>query len=364
MMRIRMTHWGMSRPLLIAAASSVMLVAFGGAAADRAANDGATAITLIDSVEVVETDSVFVARPTAIMVDAAGRVYVSDGSAKRVLRMERDGSGLTPITRVGAGPGEVQRPTSLAMIGDSVLAVHDGGQRRIALFERASMMSRGSISVGWPSTSIRGWRDRLVVGALLADSGTSFALLSDTVGAPTRGGSVPRIYTENPPIAQAFGSVEVARDDSTVVGVFEVANTAYRWHLQSKQIDSVPLRVGSRRGARPEVMLELLRDPTKAPTLAFTWSFPMLTAMISGERSAIVSYDPTMANGNFTGPAHLQVVDWRTRRSCRDVQLPVSVEIPARYAMRGDTLTALVQHADGDGTSTWIVRWEVGVARC
>ena len=110
MMRVRVRYWGLSRPPLIAAALSVMLVACGGAAADRAAKNGATSIFLIDSVEVVETDSVFVARPNSIAVDASGRVYVSDGSVKRVLRVERDGSGLAPITRVGGGPGEVQRP--------------------------------------------------------------------------------------------------------------------------------------------------------------------------------------------------------------------------------------------------------------
>ena len=73
MMRVRVRYWGLSNTPLIAAALSVMLVACGGAAADRAANDGATSITVIDSVEVVETDSVFVARPNSIVVDGFGR---------------------------------------------------------------------------------------------------------------------------------------------------------------------------------------------------------------------------------------------------------------------------------------------------
>jgi hypothetical protein len=350
--------------LMMRVLPSVLLVACGGAAVDRAANDGVTSIALIDSVAVGETDSVFVGKPNAIAVDAAGRVYIADASTKRVLRVERDGTGLVPITRSGGGPGEVMRPISLALIGDSVLAVQDAGKRSAELFDRASMQPRGSVAMGWPSTAIRGWHDGLVVGALMADSGAAYALLRDTVAAPRRGGSVPRIYTEYPPIAQAFGSVEVARDDSTVVGVFEASGTVYRWHLASKQIDSVAVAVSTRRGARSDVMLELLRDPTKAPTLAYTWSFPMLVGMISGDRSAMVTHDPTLANGTFTGPAHVQVVDWRSKRSCREVQLPVSAEIPARYAMRGDTLTALVQHADGEAAGTWIVRWVVGAARC
>ena len=71
MMRVRVRYWRLRRPPLIAAALSVMLVACGGAAADRAEKKGATSITLIDSVEVVETDSVFVARPNSITVDGA-----------------------------------------------------------------------------------------------------------------------------------------------------------------------------------------------------------------------------------------------------------------------------------------------------
>lgn len=347
----------------------VLLAACGAETADRAAAsgavpDGVTSITLLDSVAVVESDSVFVGKPNAIAVDAAGRVYISDASAKRVLRVERDGTGLTSITRSGGGPGEVMRPVSLALIGDTVLAVQDGGQRRVMLFDRATMQPRGSIAMGWPSTSIRGWRDGLAVGALMADSGTAFALLADSATAPRRSGSLPRIYTEHPPIAQAFGSVEVARDDSSVVGVFEASNTVYRWHLASTRLDSVAVAVSTRRGARPEVMLELMRDPSKAPTLAYTWSFPMLVGMLTDDRSAMVTYDPTMANGTFTGPAHVQVVDWGSKRSCRELQLPVSAEIPARYAMRGDTLTALVQHADGEAAGAWIVRWVLGAARC
>ena len=99
-------------------------------------------------------------------------------------------------------------------------------------------------------------------------------------------------------------------------------------------------------------MLELMRDPSKAPTLMFTWSFPMLVGMLSQERSAVVTYDPTLSGSYFTGPAHVQVLDWRTRKSCREVLLPVSAEIPGRYAIRGDTPTALVQHADGGGDGT------------
>ena len=111
-------------------------------------------------------------------------------------------------------------------------------------------------------------------------------------------------------------------------------------------------------------MLELLRDPSKEQALASTWSFPMLVGMLHGERSAVITCDPTLAKDTFTGPSHVQVMDWRSRKSCREVQLPVSTEIPARYTLRADTLAALVQHAEGETASTWFVQWEIGTARC
>jgi hypothetical protein len=67
----------------------------------------------------------------------------------------------------------------------------------------------------------------------------------------------------------------------------------------------------------------------------------------------------------FSGPAYLQVVDWRSRASCAEIALPVPADVPPRYTFVGDTLVALVQHPAGDdGTSSWIVRWRIGTNRC
>ena len=112
----------------------------------------------------------------------------------------------------------------------------------------------------------------------MVDRLTAYALLTDSAAVPQRGGSVPRFYINHPPIAQAFGTVEVARDDSTVVSVFEAAGKMYRRQLRSKQIDSADLSASTRHGAQPEMLQVLMRDILKASILMFTWSFPMLIA--------------------------------------------------------------------------------------
>ena len=100
---------GWRRGTVSFALRTVALLAVAACAPDGArATEGVTSLVLIDSVAIVETDSVFVGRPNAIAVDATGRLYIPDGAAKRVLRVDRDGSGLVPMTREGSGPGEVR----------------------------------------------------------------------------------------------------------------------------------------------------------------------------------------------------------------------------------------------------------------
>jgi hypothetical protein len=259
----------------------------------------------------------------------------------------------------------VSGPTSLQLVGDSVLAVQNAGRKRIELFDLASLRYRGTVRVDWPSSALANASDALVVGAMMPDSGTSFAFVADSSRPPRRGGSVPEIYRRLPPIAEAFGSMEIARDAGAVIGMFEASNTMYRWRASAGSIDSVVLTATARRGARPDLLEELMRDPTKAPKLAFQWSFPMRVAALSDDRAAALFFDPTMSGQAFSGPAYLQVVDWRSGASCQEIALPVPTDVPPRYAFVGDTLVALVQHPDGDdGVSSWIVRWRVGTNRC
>ena len=323
-----------------------------------------TTIALVDSVRVQESEQLFVGFPNAIAAGPRGIVFISDLVEQKVWRVEADGR-LTIVASKGGGPGEVMNPVSLTMLGDTVLAIKNSGQRNVELFDIEPQRFRVNMPIAFPTHALSSWKGTLLLPAMTPDSNFAFAVILDSTRAPIRGGSVPEIYRRLPPIAQAFGAVEVSRDDSTVAGVFEASNTIYRWHLSRAKVDSIVLAVTKRRGAQPAVLEALLRDPKKAPTLMHTWSFPMLLATQSGERTAIVSYDPTLRKGKFSGPSYLQLVDWRRLVSCRELALPVPTEIPPRFAMRGDTLIAVVQHADSAlGASSWIVRWQVGAQGC
>jgi hypothetical protein len=319
-------------------------------------------LVFLDSVRIEESDSILVAKPNAIAIGGDGTMFISDYGERRVLQVGRDGRGLRVLARTGGGPGEVSSPSSLAVIGDSLLVVSNTA-KRLEFFDAVRGTYRSSQPVNFLGGLLGNSQREMLLASVLTDSGTSFALLVPGDSLPTRGGSIPDIYTKNPLLAQAFASTGLTRDSTDIVGILEASNTLYRWRGTSV-VDTITMTPVVRRGAKPDILLELLRDPTKAPTLAFQWSVPFQAAPLSQRRTALVFFDPTVKGTEFVGPYYLHLADWVTHRACEEVRLPVPEDTPSRFAFRGDTLTALVQHPTGTSGSTWLVRWRVGYTVC
>lgn len=340
--------------------------AFALVACDMSVDVREAELTLLDTVRIAENDELFVGRPNAIAVGFDGTVYISDAADRVVKRVNRNGSELAVITRRGQGPGEIASPTSVAVIGDSILAINNVSATRIELFSIPDLDYRGSIPFQSTNGQVSVWNNSLLAASLDLENHTAFAILSrDTSVAMLRGGSVPGIYDRYPMLASAFGNLAVGRDDNSVVGVFEVSNTAFRWNITNATVDSVVLSVSVRRGARPELIEDIIRDPALGAKRAFDWSFPILAAPLTGNRTAVVFFDPVLQSSTYAGQSFLQVVDWERKASCRELPLPVPAETTPRFAMLGDTLVAVVQHADAEsGASSWIVRWLIGQGAC
>ena len=328
------------------------------------ASTGVT-LALVDSVRVVESESLYVGRPNEIAVAGDGSVLVSDGAEKRIVRVSRDGSSMTLVARRGGGPTETVSPTAVETIGDSLLAVLDRGRKAVLLFDLASGAPRASFPLRGPGASFATVGERILVGAVWPDSATAFDAIPIDGSAVTRGGSFPAIYRQHPMLADAFGNLQLGEESGDVIGAFEASNMLYRWPAAGGAPDSVELTVSRRRGAKPAVMEEIMRDPANGASKVFTWSFPFVVGSLSANRSAVVMFDPTMNKDGFTGPMFLQVADWRSRRSCPEIALPVPADGAPRFAFRGDTLVGVVQHPEPtDGASTWIVRWALLPGRC
>lgn len=320
-------------------------------------------LVFLDSVRLEESDAILVAKPNAIAVGGDGAVFISDVGERRVLRVDRDGRNLRVIAGSGSGPGEVSSPSSLTIVGDTALVVSGGG-KRLLVFDVASGAHRSTRTVTFPAGLFGTSSDAVLMSALLPDSGTSFAVLALTDSLPTRGGSMPSLYKENPLLAQAFNNIALAHEGADVIGIIEGGNVLYRWRGR-QVIDSIVVQPVARRGARPDYILELLRDPTKAPTLVFQWSVPLQTAPLSHGRTGIVFFEPTLKGPDYSGPYYLQIAEWRGHRACEEVKLPVPEDTPVRFAFRGDTLTAIVQHLSaGESGSTSLLRWRIGYTPC
>ena len=86
-------------------------------------------LELVDSVLVQESDTLFVGRPVDVIMGSSGSIYVPDVSQSRVVQIARDGRITSVLGRKGRGPGEFTSPSYLALQGDSILLVKDGGQQ-------------------------------------------------------------------------------------------------------------------------------------------------------------------------------------------------------------------------------------------
>ncbi len=318
----------------------------------------------LDSVRVKESEQVYVGRPNAMAVGRNAQVFVSDIADRKVIRIDRAGE-IRLVAGRGGGPGEVSGPTAVAVLGDSMLVVRNTGRRRLELFDITTLRFRGSITLTGASTGLSSWRGELMMGALDLAKGTAWLRLVDSSRPPVAGGTVPAFYRKLPLAAQAFAAVEVARNDRHVFGMFEVSDYLFRWDVARGDVDSMLLRKRERRGARTDLIEQMFQDQSKAASLAYQWSFPMLVAPVGDRLTAVVFADPTMKSAVYEGPAFLQVADWTTRRACAEVMIPVPRDVLPRFALRADTLVGLVQYADAQGdVTTWIKRWLIVTRTC
>lgn len=93
-------------------------------------------------------------------VDDAGRVWVLDGLAQRLVVFDGSGSHLMTTGREGGGPGEFTRPEHVEQGPDGSMWVVDVGANRISRFDAAGRpLDSRSIPSGYPITPWRGGFD-------------------------------------------------------------------------------------------------------------------------------------------------------------------------------------------------------------
>jgi hypothetical protein len=316
----------------------------------------------LSRVRVVETDTLFLSRPTEIAIGPAGHVYVTEANEARVLDLAPDGTIARTFGRKGQGPGEFMHPGTLAVIGDSMLVVHDRVQRRLTFLRLQTWKyDRGvPTPLVWPPF-MRGVGPLLFVGAWDLDSRTSVARVGPEGELVAREGVYPEIGLKHPMLIQgAFAWSAFAMTDAEVYAMYEVSPAIFRWSRGSRTGTKIPLPKKSRRGVDPSIFEQMLQDPgnqARMQKLVYDRSIPVTMEFVADRVLAVVTMDYTVEQNTQTVAFHVTILDLERNRSCVDLPVPLARQsmsmrdgIP-RVAMRNNLLVVLEQGLDARGES-------------
>ena len=334
----------------------------GGHASAQQALPRTPGLELVSRVRVVETDALFLSRPTEIAFGPAGHVYVTEANEARVLDLAPDGTIARTFGRKGQGPGEFMHPTTLAVLGDSMLVVHDRVQRRLTFIGLKTWTYQRAVPVSlvWPPF-MRAVGPVLFVGAWDLESRTSVARVGAGGELLAREGIYPEIGIKYPMLIQgAFAWSAFAMTDAEVFAIYEVSPAIFRWSRGSKTGTEIPLPKKSRRGLDPSIFEQMLQDPgnnARNLKLMYDRSIPVTIEFVAGGILAVVTMDYTVEQNTQTVAFHVTVLDLARNRSCLDLPVPLARQsmsmrdgIP-RVAMRNNLLVVLEQGLDARGES-------------
>ena len=90
------------------------------------------------------------------VVDRAGRVWVFDRPSSSLFLFGADGKLVRHVGREGGGPGEYKGINGIVVLGDTGLAIWDGGNARVSFLDSAGAF-RTSWRVPGDSEPAKGW---------------------------------------------------------------------------------------------------------------------------------------------------------------------------------------------------------------
>ena len=349
--------WRCHRPVINLRALSVLLLGTVCAAQGQSRGAGATRmLQLIDSIRVAEDDTLFLARPFHIVTGPSGHYFVVDGTEARVLEIARSGRIVRAFGRRGRGPGELVMPYSAAIGGDSILAVMDNGQKRVVLYNlHTGRYLRNFLLLGWqPSLQFSG--DQLLAGILEVDPGTAVVRLTFTGERISAEGVIPPVIKTHPLLRSGFGAVRFTEAGNAVFAVFEVSQSLFHWRRGARVAEEIPVPTVRRKGVRPDLFDELVRDPSKAAALGYDRSVPMLLSFLSPDILGLVTVDGQITAAGLVGTYALTVIDTGRGRVCPDIEVPAERDPLPQLTLSGDTLVVLQQGLDERGQPTSMIR--------
>jgi|GEM_PF-2288062 len=323
-------------------------------------------LRVLDSVRVLESDTLFVSRPTQMVLGARGNVYLTESREARVLDIAPTGRINGVFGRKGRGPGEFESPSAITMLGDTVLAVYDHATKRVTLIDiqRWTLKRVSPLLTQW-LPAIKFYDGDLFVTSWDFETKTSIARVVEGTGAlEDRQGVIPSLGAQTQMlITGAFWNGTFAPVGDQMFAMFEVSNSLYAWKRGAREAREIALPVVRRRGVPPGLFGTLLQDPAKAtPAMLLDRSAPVAIAPVSADIVGIVTVDAKVTSEQWSGVHYLTLYDHRRNRVCADVPVPASqIKVALMdplpiVALHGDILALLEQAVDQAGDPVQLLR--------
>ena len=321
----------------------------------------------LDPVHIRESDTLFLARPSQMVLGPRGHVYLVEQREARILDIGPSGRIERVFGRKGRGPGEFESPTTMTTSGDSLLAVYDHATRRVTFVDlRRWILQRVSpLLTQWPPV-IKFANDDLMVTTWDFETKTSIAKVVEGTGAlDERQGIIPSLGAQTQLlITGAFWNSTFAPMGDEIVAMYEVSNSLYSWKRGAREAREIDLPVIWRKGVPAGLFESLLRDPAKAtPAVMYDRSVPVALAPVSDDIIAAVTMDVKVEGDKWSGIHYVTLYDGRRNRACVDLEVPASRlkgalgrdPLPP-VALRGDTLALLEQAESQAGDPVHVLR--------
>jgi DNA-binding beta-propeller fold protein YncE len=116
-----------------------------------------------------------VLEPAGLAVDPFGRIVVSDASAHRVQRYQRDFAWIGEAGGLGSDPGQLRRPGSVAVLGTLGIAVLDRENRRVVTYDHFGRRIGVAVELAEPALELQ--IGRVDPTLLAADKGGAIAIV-------------------------------------------------------------------------------------------------------------------------------------------------------------------------------------------
>ena len=221
----------------------------------RVAGAGARLVP-VDSVRLAETDSSTIGDVSAFAVDDAGEIFVGDGFSARVLEFSPDGRFVRAFGRKGRGPGELELPFSLVLLGDSLLAVGNRGADSPVLYDRRS---GAWVTSGHASGYVKSGRlmdDALWLGVVSRTRNASLAAWRPGADSMRYFGPIPAEYTASARLWSMMPQAPFVTWTDTVALGFAGVNRLYLLDTAGAVLDSLEPPVARRRGVPADLVAQ------------------------------------------------------------------------------------------------------------